>query len=164
MQQSSNLSCSLPLWAPCWLQVSLSVLDPKLWLFLWPTWNSKISLKADYGSALSSQIAALTVSASSDDLRCTVSNPQAAHAVDTVQYLLVGLDWVDWHIRHLQVPEDHMQQHCFSFLGFNCEMLMTPSAISCRMNGWNTIYLDFPQNPQWLCVFAGERWLQMCHI
>lgn len=116
MQQSSSLSCSLPPWAPCWLQVSLSVLDPKLWLFLWPTWDGDISCNDGYVSTLLCQIAALTVSASSDDLGCTVSNPQATHAVDTVQYLFVGLDWVHRRVRHLQIPEGHMQQNRFSLL------------------------------------------------
>lgn len=49
-------------------------------------------------------IDALTVSASSDYLRCAIANRQAANTINTIQYLFVGLYSVHWHFRHLQIP------------------------------------------------------------
>lgn len=62
---------------------------------------------------LPSAIHALTISASGYYLRCTISNPQAANTIDTVQYLFVGLYRVHWHFRHLQIPENRMSQIFF---------------------------------------------------
>lgn len=49
----------------------------------------------------------LTISASSDYLRCTVANPEAANTINTIYYLFVGLYSVHWHFRHLQIPVDN---------------------------------------------------------
>ncbi len=43
----------------------------------------------------------LTISASSDNLRGAITDPQATNTVNTIYYLLVGLYSVDWHVRHL---------------------------------------------------------------
>lgn len=59
---------------------------------------------------LPSGIIALTISTSGYYLRRTISNPQAANTIDTVQYLFVGLYRVHWHFRHLQIPENRMSQ------------------------------------------------------
>lgn len=130
MQQSSSPSCFLLPWAPCWLQVSLSVLDPKLLLFLQGKRECDISGNFGYVSNLlcfvifylPSAIHALTISASGYYLRCTISNPQAANTIDTVQYLLVGLYRVHWHFRHLQIPENKMSQ-IFFFKNNNLKLL-----------------------------------------
>ena len=49
----------------------------------------------------------LTISASSDYLRCTVANPEAANTINTIYYLFVGLYSVHWHFWHLQIPVDN---------------------------------------------------------
>lgn len=47
---------------------------------------------------------ALTVSTSSDYLRCAIAYSQAANTIYAIHNLFVGLYSVDWHIRHLQIP------------------------------------------------------------
>lgn len=47
------------------------------------------------------QTDALTISASSDYLRCTIANPQATNTIDTIHYLFVSLRSVHWNFRHL---------------------------------------------------------------
>lgn len=42
-----------------------------------------------------------TISASSDDLWCSITNPQATNSINTVDNLFVGLYRINWHFRGL---------------------------------------------------------------
>lgn len=50
---------------------------------------------------------ALTISASSNYLRCAITHPQPANTIYTIHYFFVGFHSVDWLVRHLQIPVEN---------------------------------------------------------